>query len=248
MLSNGDWEWAADFLATHVERWPGDYRLRYLLGVAQEEIGDELMPAAESFLAVMAIDQELPSVKNTANTPTRASYYQELTKIAPPGMDDLLQTVQLGYTVYSHRQRRNVYLGSHLSSSMAYGAMSQVAMPGDLQAAHRYALMHVASILPLLEEDQAETVRETALRAGLPAAEVVLTVERRGNSWQLDPKSAIEAFPENDAVLAYAAIASSGTQLDAKDVQEGIRAAGRPLAPACAAHVYDRYADQRWFK
>lgn len=206
MITNGDWRRAAEFLEPHVKNWPEDYRLRYLLAVCHEE-DLESAAAAEHFLEVMRAEKDLPGV--TPPSVQGRSPYEMLAGVAPPGLQDLVETAQLGYTAYRHRQQNRSYTTSGLS--LAMGA-SPVTMPSSVEDARRYALVHLSQVLPLLEEQRAAACREAALRTGVPVAEIMLTIEQRGNNYRVEPARIAEEFPENDAALAYASL-SGGQQM-----------------------------------
>lgn len=171
MAGAGDWGPAIDFLRPLTERFENDFRLRYLLAVALEE-DDRLGESADEFLAVLACDEN--GAAGAAANPQAATmnwYQNELQRVAPPGLTDLINGAQRSYQAYTHRQNRGVsfsYGGS--------GASTTVSLPGDLDAAHGYALAHLSQIAALLDDEESAALREAAAATGVAEADAALAL------------------------------------------------------------------------
>ncbi|MEQ8847947.1 tetratricopeptide repeat protein [Botrimarina sp.] len=198
MAGAGDWRYAIDFLRPLVDRYPDDYRLRYLLGVALEE-DDQLDAAADAFLAVLRCDEQAGA--GPANAAT--NWYQgELHSIAPPGLSDLINATQRTYQAYTHLQNRGgmvAYQGSGLN------VRSTVSMPSDADTAHGYALAHLSQIGSLLEDEKAAAIREAAAATGVADAEAALALGGTNSptgARQVDFE-ALGDLVDRPAVMAY---------------------------------------------
>lgn len=209
MVAVGDWERAAEFLGPVLERYPGDYRLRYLLAVCQEET-DALSEATGGFLAVLGSDEELKQDEANKNANRMNWYVEELNRIAPAGLTDLITATQSAYSAYSYRQNRG---GMRVYSTSGHGQRSSVSLPGSLDQARSLALAHLGQISAGLEDDQAADLRESVKSLGGPEADSVLAMNRGTTPQnQRINYDALEDVAERPAVLALLAMRGAQAQ------------------------------------
>ncbi|MCA9239826.1 MAG: tetratricopeptide repeat protein, partial [Planctomycetales bacterium] len=112
MIANQEWERAAEFLSRFRDRWPDDYRLRFLSGVVLEET-NELQQAADLFLAVLRHNEESPPPASSASPANpQQSYFEQLARIAPPGVCSLLESSASYHFAYLYqKQNRSASAG-----------------------------------------------------------------------------------------------------------------------------------------
>ena len=243
MISVSDWERAAEFLAPRVAKWPDDYRLRYLLAVAYEET-DNLPAAVEQFLAVIESEKE---VNGSAPAPANQmhNYYEQMCKIAPPGVRNLVEMNQLRYQVYAYRNQRN-NMRAYMSSSGR--GNSRIPIPPRLETTQRHAVVHLGSIAQLLDEDQVDALREALEQTHIAEADVMLEMGGNATNRNIAASQLIEKFPDRDTVQAFAALGmfgqNNGLEVEFyRDVTEKFRESYPQLALIAGVQGMLRYQE-----
>jgi len=206
MISVGDWERIVEFLAPRVAQWPEDYRLRYLLAIAHEE-SENHATAVEHFLAVINAEKEINSAA-PAPLNQMHNYYEQMCQIAPPGVRNLVEMSQLRYQVYAYRQRRNTVQAYMSSAAMGGGA--RVTIPPRLDTTQRHAVVHLAAIAQLLEDDQVAALRESLEQTHIAEADVMLEMGGNASNRNIPATQLVEKFPERETVLAFATLGMTG--------------------------------------
>lgn len=217
MCGTVEWERAEAFLLEHIEDYPNDYRLRYLLAMAQYEL-DNPATAIDSFAKVLDAEQELPG-KTPRPTNNMNSYWSMLTSLVPPETMEMIQLTQLKYTILQHRQQRS----GAFSVSVPGGASSSISMPSDVEQARRYALANLLFIAQELEEEQIETLVDTLEAHGIQKARVLIAASGGVQYQGVEPAVLLEQFPDDPTVLAYALIRSGWGQSNL-DAETAVRA------------------------
>ncbi|MEX2171384.1 MAG: tetratricopeptide repeat protein [Pirellulales bacterium] len=213
MIGAGDWQRAKELLSTHTKQHPTDYRLRYLLAIACEEEA-ETGAAIDEFLATIAADAEIQGLKGPANSGIiPSSYLSQLAEFLPPEAIDIVQFQQGRYTAYSYRQNRG------MGYAMAAGGRgTRISLPGNLEQAHKHALMHLLSIARSLDEEEQKQLMSRLHGAGVANAELLMAVTLSENQSSISADELLEKFPDNEAIRAVLVMGMSGNrdQLDPK--------------------------------
>lgn len=211
MVGTQEWERVRDFLSPQVDKWPEDYRLRYMLAISQEEL-DECEAAAENFLAVLMTEEEIQlTPTQSQNAHISHPYYTQLKDIAPPGLEELLKSIQSGYSAYQYRQQQNQGMRISFSGMGGSGLATRIQMPHDLEMMRHHALRHLATVITYLTDEEMISYEKAASKSPLSTARFVLGVEATGQYFQVSPVDLIEAFPEEDVIRAFAIIHGHGS-------------------------------------
>lgn len=197
-----DWDRARRFLQERIADHPGDYRLRYLLAVALEEAG-ETDAAVEQFVTLLENQEELPTKKAGANSPTgisQQSYYGMMTQIMPAQAAEWIELMQYRYTAYAHRQQRSAY---SVSSYMAGGGVrSAITMPTTVDAVRPLAMSHALSIGATLDEDKQQELWRVLESHGVEHAAALSNVDPNRGDFTGPLTEILEKDPQNEVALA----------------------------------------------
>ncbi|MDF1751794.1 MAG: tetratricopeptide repeat protein [Verrucomicrobiales bacterium] len=203
MISRNGWERGRQFLSQHVERFPDDFRVPYLYAITLEESNEQDL-ATEVFLNLLSHDKEIPTMRQTTSLATSTSqvnntYYGEL----PEGYNALSQHVRNCYFAYQYRaylrSGRNRFQNNLSGSGL-------VAMPKSLEVMHNYVLSHLHGISEL--EDTKEKVAAEIASRGIKNGDLILasTFSEQYSTNHAQLPALLEAFPDNQGVLAFAVV------------------------------------------
>ncbi len=202
-----EWERAADFLSTRINDHQGDYRLRYLLGVACEEAGRE-KDAATHFLALLGDYEELPDVaKKNAQQIALNSHFDELAKMAPRDAVELLQASQYRYQAYMHQQNRGMNMAYSLSSG---GPQAKIQLPMRVEQLRTYAIPHLVTIAKVQDEDGAAEIARGMKQHGVKGVELLLRLDLNQGDIMSELPAVLEDNPDDEAALALAVLNQFG--------------------------------------
>lgn len=201
-----EWERAADFLSSRINDHPGDYRLRYLLGVAAEEAGRP-SDAIAQFTLLLDDQEELPDVaKKNAQRTARNPYLESMGKMAPREAIDFLMQSQYRYQAYMHQQNRGMRYGVVSSA----GPASTIQMPAVVDQARPMAVTHLTTMAKQLEENELADLKRSMKQHGVEAVELMMRVDMNQGNMAVELPTYLEEFPEDETALALIAINQLG--------------------------------------
>ncbi len=206
IAARGEWERLVQFLEPLLEKFPKDYRLKYLMAVALEEAGKE-QEAIRAFLALMQPGDELPGVVIPPGgvNGMRANYYQdEVLRTLPEGVVDFFELTQTWQNAYRYRQSRNN--GTYYSYAMPgmQAPTGFVPTPPYAVTAPSYAAIHLIGIAQNMNAANKADLVTRLKRMDMPQAEMYVNL-----SW--DPQQGgvvvdddwLEAHPGEKVALAW---------------------------------------------
>lgn len=203
-----EWERAADFLSSRINDHPGDYRLRYLLGVAAEEAG-RTGDAIAQFTQLLDDQEEMPEVaKKNAQRTGRNPYIEMMGKMAPREAIDFLMQSQYRYQAYIHQQNR----GMRYASVSSAGPASTIQMPAIVDQVRPMAVTHLTTMAKQLEENELADLKRSMKQHGVEAVELMMRVDMNQGNMAVELPAYLEEFPEDETALALIAINQLGAQ------------------------------------
>lgn len=174
MMAKREWASAAAFLRPVIARYPEDYRLPYLVAVAESEEGRS-SEALKLFVQVLHMKSEMPEVTKAkaksanANTNVASSYQIRMKKIMPPGVMDTQTLIQSAYQVRRYDyDRRNGRPSSNASG---------VGVPADLEAAHKYAQLQLLYLRETLSAEEQEVLQRELKESAAEYGDLLLSVQ-----------------------------------------------------------------------
>ena len=223
----GEWDAAARFLDDPIVADPGDYRLRYLRGVALSEDA-RVDAAADALLSVLNIKEELASLTTPPADPMAAmvGMYKDL--MVPESMD-LIRQISSQWQAMSHRNP-NMHMG------FSQGLTSTINLPASVTAAHDMAIVHLRA----LAQDADDAGREALVAAmqdrGVRLADLLveMPVNVMGGGGEMLPPDALETYGDDPAVMGLALLMSGFGQ---QPMESG---ASRPAAKRCSPNPAPR--------
>ncbi|MBN2291443.1 MAG: tetratricopeptide repeat protein [Pirellulales bacterium] len=210
MCGMQEWERAADFLAQRISDHPEDYRLRYLLAVAQEEAGRTEQAVAE-FALLLDGQQELKknaTKKKTTNS--LGSYIGMIKDLLPPAAVEWFELTQYQYTVYRYRQRQDIRYSTVSSGSSSI--RSTIQMPYSVEQVRPYALIHLIKLADEMEEEKVTELTALMRSHGIRDAEMITSmgVSRGGDIGKI--AETLEKHPDSETALAIFVISGFSRQ------------------------------------
>jgi hypothetical protein len=191
------WKEAAAFLSPRLQKFPADYRLHYLLGCAFEE-SDQPAAAAKAFLHILSIKEDLPTqgTSTTAANPQR-DFLDSLRPYVPADVVDIISLTN-SYQAYQYRNNR---------ASRNTSAGSSPTIPAKRDETRSFALVHLASLAQQGDETTRATLTEQLRSAGVTSADLIIeSVQGNRIDRQIDLAERIDKDPENESILALAAL------------------------------------------
>ncbi|MFN5960270.1 MAG: tetratricopeptide repeat protein, partial [Verrucomicrobiota bacterium] len=191
------WKEAAAFLSPRLQKFPADYRLHYLLGCALEE-SDQPAAAAKAFLHILSIKDDLPTpaATTTAANPQR-DFLDSLRPYVPADVVDII-SLTYAYQAYQYRNNR---------ASRSTSAGSSPTIPAKRDETRSFALVHLATLAQQGDETTRATLTEQLRSAGVTSADLIIeSVQGNRIDRQIDLAERIDKDPENESILALAAL------------------------------------------
>ncbi len=212
IVNNEDWEQLRDFMLPQVARYPKDYRLKYLLAVAHEELGDGV-EAQRMFLDLVSANEDLPRLASMkSNNQTQAyyqRYYGQMRNLLPAGALEFMMAVSLDSRMaYSYRQRNGGFYG---------GVSTGLPLPNSLDNCRQYALAHLRDLTTDATEKQRKTLKRELNRAGVADVELMVC-DIDVETLQQRPEILLERNPDNTNALAIAMMAAGNGQFSDEEL------------------------------
>jgi len=167
-LINSNSDKAASFLKPHVLKSIDDYRIRFLYGIALEEIVEDEQ-AIDAFISVLNSQKEVTKKKPIANVQNVhfRSYSNYLSKILSPEALELNKIGTRMHQVYSYRNNRNSY--------RHYGNAQQAfPQPQKLDEIESYVMCHLSAISSRLDEAGKKELEDKLAQNGVRYPDVKL--------------------------------------------------------------------------
>ena len=199
MMSVQDWQRAGEFLAPLAGKFTDDYRLHYLLGVAQEESG-EVQAARETFLKILTMDKEIPGLAAQAPQAPWVGFTGPLTTLVPQESIDYLQLGWMSEIVYSHRNQRG-----RMPSGMFGMGSGSIQMPYNAESGRQYALAHLVRMSQLMEEEEVKDLRDAMRENGIANSQVLLEISPSMQNMERMTQLA-QKFPKEKGLVALSVL------------------------------------------
>ncbi|MEM8737104.1 MAG: tetratricopeptide repeat protein [Planctomycetota bacterium] len=195
LMSQNEWEIAADFLGSRVTAHPDDYRLAYLHGVALRELF-QTQAASDAFIAVVDIDREPPGVQTPAQNPF-AQYTTMFQRMLPAESLTLLRQQWANYRATSYRTQQQ-----HIGFAGRGGVGVFIQPPTSWTDAHDLAIAHLRGIA--YESDDAARQRIVAglEQRGVRLAAVMIDLPPDAHGGVMFSGELLETHRDEPAVLA----------------------------------------------
>ncbi|WP_395749765.1 tetratricopeptide repeat protein [Prosthecobacter sp.] len=166
IAERGDWDRVMTFLEPVLEKHPQDYRLHYLNAVALEEAGYEKR-AADAFLRIIGMAEELPGVQSTGLSKQPAA------RRLPPGAEDWLVLPGIRQHAYAHRHKNG--RRSPASQSVGSGAPSGfVEQPLKVSESPMLSLAHLLQMVAGWNAQEQAWLAQQLTQAGVEDATPLL--------------------------------------------------------------------------
>lgn len=218
IVSTEDWEQVRDFLAPKIARFADDYRLKFQLAIAYEEL-NELDNAEAAFLELLRPQAEVTGLKQPTNRGSMMNMMAEqlsmIGSVMPPAAAKVLEVSLYQSSAYGYRQQ-----GRFAGFSPGTGFM-----PVDVESCQKLALCHLIGISSSLEPDKFENLKRKLKSAGVANAEILFeqVISPYGGA-SSDVSDLIEKFPDNDTALALSVFLSVDDE--SGDAELGVKAFG----------------------
>lgn len=201
MCSMDEWDRAVEFLRGRLDDHPHDYRLRYLYGVALEEMG-EVAQAADVFVDLLADQEELPTKSQNQQFAAQSlnSYLGLLKQLAPGDTGDWIQLSQYRYTVYSYQQRQRT-AGAVLSLGGG-PSRSGISIPNRVEDVRTYALTHLVNLGGMMAQEEADELAGEMASRGVRDAKYVLKLGSDQNAIAAAVTEILDEDPRHETALA----------------------------------------------
>ena len=234
IVESGEWEELLALLTPNVDRFPDNYRLGYLMAIANEELGNAEV-AKHQFLELLQNDQEMANV-NAGTSFQSPGNYGSLEKVYPPSAIDLLNILsETGTFAYSYRGNTGFGRQSFYQSS---GLM----LPGNLEKCHQLSLGHLCDIALDFPEAERDELRVQLERIGIKNVKLLMSGVTYFEAIQ-NPKALLDIDPDNETALAIAVFGGEISQETRLKAYEGFKETFPTLAFVAAAGLDPTKAD-----
>ena len=203
MVRNNNWEELLAFLAPNVVRFPDNYRIRYLVAVANEELGNNDV-AESQFFNLLQVNQDAP-IANVRPNPRNNGTLTYLDQALPPSAIDLKRLLtETPRYAYSYRESAGAYHRINGGSVRHPSFTSGMLLPSDLEACRDYSLSHLCELALVSPEEDVKKLQGKLERLGIENAKLLLANVNAAKAF-VDPVLLIDIDPDNEAALAFAA-------------------------------------------
>lgn len=212
LVAMADWLRVSEFLSPHLDRFPKDFRLVYLNGVALFEAG-EIEAARDHFLRLLDWEHDLPNQPPAASTAVAtASSYNSWYGEIPEGAMRLLTS--RGYLYYAryHRQLLQSWRQGSSASSF-YSSFSGgrfVRLPKTKEEARAYALSQLRFWAKEVAPVDGDDLAERMAARGVAEAELILALPVsdffRGGDPQFPAELLVEENPDHLGLAILAVV------------------------------------------
>lgn len=199
---NGEWERGETFVRSLLPRLPDNYRLRYLLGLIQEELGQS-EAAVETFLGLLKVEKELPNAQPAKSREWLATLQRHLPEAAVQLSDFMSANTQ----AYMHRRSSGNYYYQTINGVTTYTRASssqQATLPGDLAELRTWSLQHLATLAQAMDESRQSVLKKEVANRGVVWAAHLLEASYRNSGGDIPTNIAaiLRASPNEDYSLA----------------------------------------------
>ncbi|NQZ60454.1 MAG: hypothetical protein HRT88_23655, partial [Lentisphaeraceae bacterium] len=163
---------SADFIKPFLLKFPLDYRIAFLYGIALEENSEDEL-AAEVFISVLEAKEEVnkkatPAAATTVH-PFTLRHQKMMLKFMPQEAIELMQVKHHSYTVYSYKNNNTRHY-----SSFGVPQKPSFPMPQNLGEIESYVLVHLSAIVARLEDEDKTSIIQKLERSGVDYADIKL--------------------------------------------------------------------------
>ncbi|MEN6558807.1 MAG: tetratricopeptide repeat protein, partial [Thermoguttaceae bacterium] len=196
-----EWERAVELLRPRLAEHPGDYRLRYLLGVAYEESG-KTSEALDQFVTLLDRQEELPNLKKklSSNAAANLGYLDLLGRLLPAEAVDWFRLSEGRHMAYGHRQPGM----AQAMNRGGTGVVSTIFQPPSVDAVRSYAMAHVLTLATGLDDSQTAALTAALKSHGVRDPKVLLKLGVNLQGGMPNVTEALDENPNNEALLAMA--------------------------------------------
>ncbi|HRQ87941.1 MAG TPA: hypothetical protein PLA50_04040, partial [Bacteroidia bacterium] len=211
MIGRADWERVAAYLAEQRPRFPDDYRLAYLHGIALVE--DQRIGEAQPFFLEL-LDWKTEIAKAAANpaVPTISRSLSDYYKGLPEGVSDLYVATAKAYPAFQYRQALQQSAGQYRSQLIRQGGGRLVPLPSSLLDLRSSAITHLAALGQGLDDEERTRLGEAMLARGVKSGDLLLEIPlpnpHRGNYPEF-PAELLDRHPDRLDLWAKAVIDQS---------------------------------------
>jgi tetratricopeptide (TPR) repeat protein len=203
LVGIGDWEQLREFLEPQVLRFQDDYRLKFLLAITNEELGNVAI-AKSQFVELLNNQQEVSSLTTPQNS---MGYYQRRVQmlrgtLPEPAIEFMnLKTVftEAAYS-YQEDRSRGPYGMMGLGGTSAY-------LPSSVDDCRRYSLAHLTTLAAEYSDSESKgeskALRSELVRAGISDPDLMLSDMDQQSMFE-EPGAILDTFPDNENALAIA--------------------------------------------
>ena len=200
------WEEAAAYLTEALTNHPADYRVAYLKAVALSESQDP-DNAADAFLALLDLSEELPTVNNAPPDPF-AAQFKVMEGLIVPESKPIIEQMSAGYRAFSHRPNNPF----HAFQQHQAGASAVVALPNALNDSHVLGIAHLRSLAQESTDEQRDALIAGMVARGVRLAPLLVDLPLQQHGSELLPPDAMETHRDDPAVVGIALLMSGWGQ------------------------------------
>ncbi len=215
----GEWERAEKFLAPLLERFPKDYRLHYLHGMALKESGAN-DAAATAFLRLLEMHEELPGVAAPGRMLTPTPPDQHLPEGTSEWMALQQIAAQLSQFQMNQRYARSGQYPRQWGGMMPTAGLPQarsVIMPPTVADLSTFTLAQVLEIAATLETGARESLSQQMRSAGIDRSDLLVESALAGPNLPVTEEM-LAAHPQ-DEMLHALLVVQGGLRYAAAEVQ-----------------------------
>ncbi len=204
MMSVQDWERAAEFLAPLVPRFADDYRLQFLLAIAQEE-ADQQAASIENFLQLLTMEKEIPGLPSAVAQQNvwHNNYIAQISNIVPRESLDFFRFFNNRRYAFQYRRISHYYSSQYVSSIRPF-------LPPNVEAARSFAVSHLLAMAKYLDEPQQRELIAAMKDRGVANANVLAELPESRYNWSGWP-GLLEKHPTDVGLAAYWVLEAGGS-------------------------------------
>lgn len=213
MVARSDMKRAADFISTHRERFPDDYRLAYLQAVALVEDG-RTAEAQSLFLDLLSWEVEIAKpAATTASARAVPAAVLEAQKKAeaqiPKGATDLIDFRNESYYALYYRQMLRQQSPRFQQYGALSGTTSLVAQPTSLSNLKGFAKAHLLDQAQDMNEAEKDALAVQMSARGMASADIIVKLPTQNvNSGGVSqiPLEMLDEYPDRQDLWAAAVV------------------------------------------
>ncbi|MEM9444313.1 MAG: tetratricopeptide repeat protein [Verrucomicrobiota bacterium] len=217
-VSSGDWQGAIEFLKSKLQKFPNDYRLRFMLAVAYVE-SLEKEKAIEQFLRLLEVKDELARVK-VVETDTPGSYRYEMirsyAKLLPEVTNHLLTSRRHSDEIFKYKANNRSTFNQPVSAQ-SYG----LTLPVGVKMLRVYTMAHIQQLAKDMSSERRSSLVLSLGERGVERSELWVNqvLEGMQPNWQLICDIIVKN-PQDRALLGLFAVYGKSSNLGNKKCYE----------------------------